>query len=251
MTHFLRLGVGFVCDNQVRRQFKLGLLEGTVKPDYAACVDIVTTASLRQMVAPGLIAVISPLLVGMVAGPECLAGMLTGSIVTGSMLAIMMANAGGAWDNCKKYIESGPYGGKGSEAHKVRIDTWVYHLQYHFQLEYCWNSCFSECCVCLRSRVPFETCPHKYWYLWVHACNLLIMPRPPRFHSVYSCASEVCLRFFCATQAPYCSKFYAHNILGELNDQSSYTGCICLGMKYSPGIFMCIDQQAILMVILR
>eukprot|EP00241_Pyramimonas_parkeae_P003011 CAMPEP_0114244402 /NCGR_PEP_ID=MMETSP0058-20121206/11315_1 /TAXON_ID=36894 /ORGANISM="Pyramimonas parkeae, CCMP726" /LENGTH=785 /DNA_ID=CAMNT_0001357329 /DNA_START=741 /DNA_END=3098 /DNA_ORIENTATION=- len=106
---------------EVRRQFKLGLLEGTVKPDYAACVDIVTTASLRQMVAPGLIAVISPLLVGMVAGPECLAGMLTGSIVTGSMLAIMMANAGGAWDNCKKYIESGPYGGKGSEAHKAAV----------------------------------------------------------------------------------------------------------------------------------
>jgi len=106
---------------EVRRQFKLGLLEGTVKPDYAACVDIVTKASLEQMVAPGMIAVLSPLLIGIFAGPECLAGMLTGAIVVGSMFAIMMANAGGAWDNCKKYIESGPYGGKGSEAHKAAV----------------------------------------------------------------------------------------------------------------------------------
>jgi len=106
---------------EVRRQFKLGLLEGTVKPDYAACVDIVTKASLRQMIAPGLIAVFTPILVGLIAGPEALAGLLTGAIVVGSMFAIMMANAGGAWDNCKKYIESGVYGGKGSENHKAAV----------------------------------------------------------------------------------------------------------------------------------
>mmetsp|Transcript_34218 Transcript_34218/g.74806 ORF Transcript_34218/g.74806 Transcript_34218/m.74806 type:complete len:778 (-) Transcript_34218:434-2767(-) len=106
---------------EVRRQFKLGLLEGTVKPDYAACVDIVTTASLRQMVAPGMIAVLSPMAMGLLAGPEALAGLLTGAIISGSMFAIMMANAGGAWDNCKKYIESGVHGGKGSENHKAAV----------------------------------------------------------------------------------------------------------------------------------
>ncbi|KAK3244882.1 hypothetical protein CYMTET_45527, partial [Cymbomonas tetramitiformis] len=106
---------------EVRRQFKLGLLEGTVKPDYAACVDIVTTASLRQMIAPGLIAIITPIAVGITFGPECLAGLITGAILSGSMMAIMMANAGGAWDNCKKYIESGKFGGKGSENHKAAV----------------------------------------------------------------------------------------------------------------------------------
>jgi len=106
---------------EVRRQFKLGLLEGTVKPDYAACVDIVTTASLRQMIAPGVIAVLMPILMGVFVGPEALAGMLTGAIVVGSMFAIMMANAGGAWDNCKKYIEAGAMGGKGSENHKAAV----------------------------------------------------------------------------------------------------------------------------------
>merc|ERR1712046_177534 len=107
--------------DEVRRQFKLGLLEGTVQPDYGACVDIVTTASLKQMIAPGLIAVITPILLGLTMGPGCLAGLLTGAIVSGSTMAIMMANAGGAWDNCKKYIETGKYGGKGSENHKAAV----------------------------------------------------------------------------------------------------------------------------------
>ena len=106
---------------EVRRQFKLGILEGTVKPDYAACVQIVTVASLRQMVAPGMVAVLVPTLVGLLMGPAALAGLLTGSIVSGAMMAIMMSNAGGAWDNCKKYIEAGHHGGKGSECHKAAV----------------------------------------------------------------------------------------------------------------------------------
>jgi len=106
---------------EVRRQFKLGILDGLVKPDYAACVDIATRSSLQQMVAPGLMAVAMPFVMGFGMGPEALAGMLTGGIVCGSMLAIMMANAGGAWDNCKKYIEMGKFGGKGSECHKAAV----------------------------------------------------------------------------------------------------------------------------------
>mmetsp|Transcript_24696 Transcript_24696/g.80770 ORF Transcript_24696/g.80770 Transcript_24696/m.80770 type:complete len:781 (+) Transcript_24696:115-2457(+) len=106
---------------EVRRQFRLGILEGTVKPDYAACVDIATKASLREMVPPGVMAVLAPFLVGITMGPEALAGLLTGSIITGAMLAIMMANAGGAWDNTKKYIEAGKYGGKGSDCHKAAV----------------------------------------------------------------------------------------------------------------------------------
>ena len=90
---------------EVRRQFRNGILEGLVKPDYAACVDIATRASLKEMVAPGVMAVIVPIMVGIFMGPEALAGVLTGSIVSGSTMAIMMANAGGAWDNCKKYVE--------------------------------------------------------------------------------------------------------------------------------------------------
>ena len=106
---------------EVRRQFRLGLLEGTVKPDYAACVDIATRASLKEMVAPGIMAVVAPALIGVFMGPECLAGLLTGAIISGSTMAIMMANAGGAWDNCKKYIETGKHGGKGSECHKAAV----------------------------------------------------------------------------------------------------------------------------------
>lgn len=106
---------------EVRRQFRLGLLEGTVKPDYAACVDIATRASLKEMILPGLMSVIAPAIVGIVMGPECLAGLLTGAIISGSTMAIMMANAGGAWDNCKKYIEMGKHGGKGSECHKAAV----------------------------------------------------------------------------------------------------------------------------------
>ena len=106
---------------EVRRQFRGGILEGTAKPDYAQCVDIVTKASLEQMAAPGLLAVAAPVVVGLVMGPEALAGLLTGSIISGSMLGIMMSNAGGAWDNTKKYIEQGHYGGKRSECHKAAV----------------------------------------------------------------------------------------------------------------------------------
>lgn len=108
---------------EVRRQFKEipGLMEGTGKPDYKTCVDISTRSALREMVIPGALAVIVPLLVGYLLGAEALAGLLVGSIASGFMLAVMMANSGGAWDNAKKWIETGEMGGKGSEAHKAAV----------------------------------------------------------------------------------------------------------------------------------
>ena len=96
-------------------------MEGTAKPDYATCVDISTKAALKEMMAPGLMAIIAPLAVGIILGVEALGGMLAGSLAAGVLLAIMMANAGGAWDNAKKYVEEGHYGGKGSETHKATV----------------------------------------------------------------------------------------------------------------------------------
>lgn len=109
--------------DEVRRQFREmpGIMEGTTKPDYAKCVDISTTAALREMVLPGLMAVISPLAVGFILGTNALGGMLAGSLVTGVLMAIFMANAGGAWDNAKKYVEEGHYGGKGSTTHHAAV----------------------------------------------------------------------------------------------------------------------------------
>lgn len=108
---------------EVRRQFRedKGIMEGTSKPDYARCVDISTGAALKEMVIPGLMAIVAPLAVGFILGAEALAGMLGGALSSGVLLAIMMANAGGAWDNAKKYIEEGFYGGKGSETHKAAV----------------------------------------------------------------------------------------------------------------------------------
>ena len=108
---------------EVRRQFRAdkGIMEGTSKPDYANCVDISTKAALREMIVPGLMAIVAPLLVGILLGVEALGGMLAGSLSSGVLLAIMMANAGGAWDNAKKYIEEGNYGGKGSDSHKAAV----------------------------------------------------------------------------------------------------------------------------------
>ena len=108
---------------EVRRQFreKKGIMEGTEKPDYAKCVDISTGAALKEIIAPGLIAIVVPLLVGIVLGVEALGGMLAGALSAGVLLAIMMANAGGAWDNAKKYVEEGNYGGKGSDTHKATV----------------------------------------------------------------------------------------------------------------------------------
>jgi K(+)-stimulated pyrophosphate-energized sodium pump len=108
---------------EVRRQFAEipGLMEGTGHPDYRACVGICTEAALREMIIPGALAVIVPLAVGFVLGKEALAGLLVGTTGSGFLLAVMMANAGGAWDNAKKWIESGQFGGKGSEAHKAAV----------------------------------------------------------------------------------------------------------------------------------
>ncbi len=108
---------------EVRRQFRenKGILEGTSKPDYKSCVAISTTASLKEMLVPGILAVVVPLVVGIVLGTEALGGVLAGALVTGVLMAIFMSNAGGAWDNAKKYIESGAHGGKGSEPHKAAV----------------------------------------------------------------------------------------------------------------------------------
>ena len=108
---------------EVRRQFREipGIMEGKSKPDYTKCVDISTKAALREMIIPGVMAVVAPLIIGFLLGTEAVGGMLAGSLVTGVMMAIFMSNAGGAWDNAKKYIENGNHGGKGSEAHKAAV----------------------------------------------------------------------------------------------------------------------------------
>ena len=107
---------------EIRRQFKeLNLMNGKNKPDYAKCVKISTNHALKEMIAPGLLAISSPIAMGLLLGPEALGGMLIGATASGFLLAIFMANAGGAWDNAKKYIERGNLGGKGSDAHKAAI----------------------------------------------------------------------------------------------------------------------------------
>ena len=108
---------------EVRRQFReiTGLLEGKAEPDYAKCVDMCTRSAQKLMVAPALIAVIVPVVVGLILGVNGVAGLLAGNTVTGFVLAVMMSNAGGAWDNAKKYIESGAHGGKGSKQHKAAV----------------------------------------------------------------------------------------------------------------------------------
>ena len=108
---------------EVHRQFteKLGILEGKEKPDYAKCVDICTKSSLKQMILPSVFAVLAPVVIGLILGPNGITGMLCGATVSGFMLAIFMSNSGGAWDNAKKYIEGGRHGGKGSDAHKAGV----------------------------------------------------------------------------------------------------------------------------------
>lgn len=108
---------------EVRRQFKEipGIMEGKATPEYSTCVDISTKAALREMVIPGIMAVVVPVLVGLLLGAEALGGLLAGALITGVLMAIFMANAGGAWDNAKKYVEDGHHGGKGSEAHHAAV----------------------------------------------------------------------------------------------------------------------------------
>ncbi|MPN24089.1 putative K(+)-stimulated pyrophosphate-energized sodium pump [bioreactor metagenome] len=108
---------------EVRRQFKEipGLMEGTTDPDYAACVDLCTKSAQKEMIPPAILAVVAPVLVGFILGVNGVVGMLAGATVTGFVLAIMMANSGGAWDNAKKYIERGQFGGKGSDCHHAAV----------------------------------------------------------------------------------------------------------------------------------
>lgn len=108
---------------EVRRQFKeiAGIMEGTTDPDYASCVDLCTRGALHEMVAPSILAIVIPVLTGLLLGPEAVIGLLGGVTVTGFAMAVFMSNAGGAWDNAKKYIEGGHLGGKGSDNHKAAV----------------------------------------------------------------------------------------------------------------------------------
>jgi K(+)-stimulated pyrophosphate-energized sodium pump len=109
--------------NEVRRQWReiKGLMEGTAKPEYGRCVDIATRIALKQMLAPSILTIVMPVLVGVILGKYALAGFLIGALATGFVLAVTLNNAGGAWDNAKKWIEAGRFGGKGSEAHKAAV----------------------------------------------------------------------------------------------------------------------------------
>jgi K(+)-stimulated pyrophosphate-energized sodium pump len=109
--------------HEIRRQFKEipGLIKGKAKPDYAACVDIATKGALEELMLPSVLSIVSPLMVGFILGKSALAGFLAGSILSGLVFALFMSNAGGLWDNAKKYIEEGNFGGKGSDAHKAAV----------------------------------------------------------------------------------------------------------------------------------
>jgi len=126
ISAMLILGVGrnaFRMVEEVRRQFREipGLMKGKAKPDYAKCVDIAAKGALKELILPGVLAIIAPIVVGFLLGKEALAGFLAGSIITGIIFALLMANSGGTWDNAKKYIEAGAFGGEGSDAHKAAV----------------------------------------------------------------------------------------------------------------------------------
>ena len=147
---------------EVRRQFRedKGILEGTSKPDYKKCVGISTGAALHEMIIPGIIAVAAPVIMGVVFGAEALGGMLAGSLVTGVLMAIFMANAGGAWDNAKKYVEEGNFGGKGGEVHKAEL---VYETAGYFTITFTPNS---------NAEVDIKDGVNLEWYVGVYDSTL-------------------------------------------------------------------------------
>ena len=108
---------------EVRRQFKeiVGIMDGKAEPDYKTCVDLCTRSSLREMILPSIVAIVVPVVVGLILGPNGVIGLLAGATVTGFLMAIFMSNSGGAWDNAKKHIEAGNFGGKGSDCHKAAV----------------------------------------------------------------------------------------------------------------------------------